>query len=263
MGKALGVLIWIITLFAVALFSGHFGWFPETISEYGDAIDAQFNRTLVVVAIAFVLSQVGLGYFVWKYRSSRTGGAIYTHGNAKVEIIMMMIVAVVFVTVAALGQRVWAQLHLQEFPVDAVQIELTAQQFAWNIRYPGVDGKFGRTIPKLINDQENPVGLDPKDPASKDDIVSVNRMAVPVNRPIQVTLRSKDVTHSFFVPALRFKQDTTPGLAIPIHFKAMKTGEYEIACAELCGLGHYKMKGYLMVMSDEAFAAWLKDRATN
>lgn len=263
MGRALAVLIWLVTLFAVALFSGRFGWFPESISEYGPAIDAQFMRTLVVVGIAFVLSQVGLGYYVWRYRDTGKGEAVYTHGNTKVEILMMLIVTVVFVTLAVLGQRVWAQMHLQEFPADAVQIEVTGQQFVWNIRYPGPDGKFGRTNPKLINDQENPVGVDPKDAASTDDVVSVNRMAIPVNRPIQVTLRAKDVTHSFFVPALRFKQDTVPGLSIPIHFKALKTGEYEIPCAELCGLGHYKMKGFLMVMSDEQYAAWLKERATN
>jgi cytochrome c oxidase subunit 2 len=261
MGKALAVLIWFVTLFAVALFSGRFGWFPEAISEHGPAIDAQFMRTLVVVGIAFVLSQVGLGYYVWRYRDTGKGDAVYTHGNTKVEIMIMLLVTVVFVTLAVLGQRVWAQLHLQEFPADATQIEVTGQQFVWNIRYPGLDGKFGRTSPKLINDQENPVGVDPKDAASKDDIVSVNRMAIPVNRPIQVILRAKDVTHSFFVPALRFKQDSVPGLAIPVHFKAVKTGEYEIACAELCGLGHHKMRGFLMVMSEEEYAAWLKDRA--
>jgi cytochrome c oxidase subunit 2 len=263
MAKALAVLIWLITLFAIVLFSGRFGWFPESISEYGPAIDAQFMRTLVVVATGFILAQVGLGYYVWRYRGTRKGEVIYTHGNTKLEVLLMVVVSVVFVTIAVLGQRVWAQLHLQAAPANALQIEVTGQQFVWNIRYPGADGKFGRTDPKLINDQENPVGVDPKDPASKDDVVSVNRMAIPVNRPIQVTLRAKDVTHSFFVPALRFKQDTVPGLAIPIHFTASKAGEYEIACAELCGLGHYKMKGYLMVMSDDQYAAWLKERATN
>ena len=187
----------------------------------------------------------------------------YTHGSNKVEIGLMLLTGVVFVTLAAMGQKVWAQLHLKEAPPDALQIEVTAQQFAWNIRYPGADGKFGRTVPKLINDQSNPVGVDPTDPASKDDVVSLNRMAIPVNRPIQLILRSKDVTHSFFVPVLRLKQDTVPGMAIPIHFKAMKTGEYEIACAELCGMEHFKMRGYLMVMSDEDFNAWLKDRASN
>lgn len=263
MSRALAIIIWLITLFAIVLFSGKYGWFPEGISEHASAIDAQFMRTLIVVGIAFVSSQVLLGLYVWKYRDRADGKVIYTHGNAKLEALAMGVTAVTFVIIAVLGQKVWAQLHLTDPPADALQVEVTGQQFVWNIRYPGPDGTFGRTDPKLINDQENPVGLDPKDPASKDDIVSVNRMAIPVNRSIQVFLRSKDVTHSFFVPALRFKQDTTPGLRVPIHFKALKTGEYEIACAELCGLGHYKMKGYLMVLPEEEFNAWLKDRASN
>jgi cytochrome c oxidase subunit II len=263
MSRALAIIIWLITLFAIVLFSGRFGWFPEGISEHASAIDAQFMRTLVVVGIGFVSSQIMLGLYVWKYRDRADGKVIYTHGNTKLEALAMGVTAVTFVIIAVLGQKVWAQLHLADPPADALQVEVTGQQFVWNIRYPGPDGTFGRTDPKLINDQENPVGLDPKDPASKDDIVSINRMAIPVNHNIQVFLRSKDVTHSFFVPALRFKQDTTPGLRVPIHFKAMKTGEYEIACAELCGLGHYKMKGYLMVLPEEEFTAWLKDRASN
>ena len=263
MAAILAGLIWLITLSAALLFSGKIGWFPEQISEHGGAIDEQFIRTLVVVVIAFLSAQITLGYFIWRYRDRGKGQVTYTHGSNRVEIGLMLLTGVVFVTLAAMGQKVWAQLHLKEAPPDALQIEVTAQQFAWNIRYPGADGKFGRTVPKLINDQSNPVGLDPTDPASKDDVVSLNRMAIPVNRPIQLILRSKDVTHSFFVPVLRLKQDTVPGMAIPIHFKAMKTGEYEIACAELCGMEHFKMRGYLMVMSDEDFNAWLKDRASN
>jgi len=263
MAAVLAVLIWIITLVSAYLFSGIPGWFPEQISEHGGAIDQQFVRTLVVVAISFISAQVTLGYFIWRFRDRGEGKAIYTHGSVKLEIGLMLLTAVVFVTLAAMGQKVWAQLHLKEAPQDAVQIEVTAQQFAWNIRYPGADGKFGKTGVKFIDDQTNPVGVDPGDPAGRDDVVSVNRMAIPVNRPIQVTLRSKDVTHSFFVPALRIKQDTVPGMLIPIHFKAMKTGEYEIACAELCGLTHFKMKGYLMVMTDQEFEAWLKERSNS
>jgi cytochrome c oxidase subunit 2 len=263
MAAFLAAVIWLITVASIYLFSGIPGWFPEQISEHGGAIDAQFIRTLVVVAISFISAQVVLGYFIWRFRDRGTGRATYTHGSVKMEVGLMLLTAVVFVTLAAMGQKVWAQLHLKEAPPDAVQIEVTAQQFAWNIRYPGADGKFGRTAVKFVDDQTNPVGVDPQDPAGKDDVVSVNRMAVPVNRPIQVTLRSKDVTHSFFVPVLRLKQDAVPGMQIPIHFKAMKTGEYEIACAELCGLTHFKMKGYLMVMSDQEFAAWIKERANN
>jgi cytochrome c oxidase subunit 2 len=261
MALTLAILIWVIVLASILLFSGEMGWFPPQISEHGDAMDAQFSNTLIVVAIGFILSQVALGYYVWRYRDRSGRRAIYTHGNAKFEVVIALVTAVTFVTLAIVGQRVWAELHLRDMPEDAVKVEVTAQQFAWNFRYPGPDGKFGKTAPRLINDQLNPVGVDPRDPASKDDVVTLNRMAIPVNRDIQLTLRSKDVTHSFFVPAMRFKQDTTPGLAIPGHFKAMKTGEYEIACAELCGLQHYKMRGFLMVMSDQEFEAWLKERA--
>ena len=261
MALALAILIWAIVLASVVLFTGEFGWFPPQISEHGEAMDAQFNLTLIVVAIGFILAQVALGYYVWRYRDRSGARAVYTHGNAKVEVATVLITAVTFVTLAIIGQRVWIDLHLEDMPEDAVQVEVTAQQFAWNFRYPGPDGTFGKTATRLINDQLNPVGVDPRDPASSDDVVTLNRMAVPVNRDIRLTLRSKDVTHSFFVPALRFKQDTTPGLAVPGHFKALKTGEYEIACAELCGLQHYKMKGFLMVMSDQEFEAWLKERA--
>lgn len=262
MGRALAVVIWIITLAAALLLSGKMGWFPEQISEHGTAMDDQFKLTLIVVAISFISAQVMLGYYVLRYRDRGHGEAVYTHGSNKLEIALMLLTAVVFVSLAAMGQKVWAQLHLREAPPDAMEIEVTAQQFAWNIRYPGPDHKFGITNPKLINDQDNPIGTDPKDPASKDDIVVLNRLAIPVNRPVKLLLRSKDVTHSFFVPVLRIKQDTVPGLQIPIHFKAMKTGEYEIACAELCGLQHHRMKGFLMVMSDQEFDAWLKERAS-
>jgi len=263
MAAALAVVIWIVTAASVYLFSGIPGWFPEQISEHGGAIDQQFVRTLVVVAISFISAQITLGYFIWRFRDRGQPKATYTHGSAKLEVGLMLLTATVFVTLAAMGQKVWAQLHLKEAPPDAVQVEVTAQQFAWNIRYPGADGKFGRTAVKFVDDQTNPVGIDPQDPAGKDDVVSVNRMAIPVNRPVHLLIRSKDVTHSFFVPNLRLKQDAVPGMQIPLHFKAIKTGEYEIACAELCGLTHFKMKGYLMVMSDQEFGAWLKERASN
>ncbi|MEW5975271.1 MAG: cytochrome c oxidase subunit II [Acidobacteriota bacterium] len=262
MARALAIVLWLITLVSVVLMSGRHGWFPEQISEYGDAIDRQFVVTLIVVGIAFVLAQVTLGYFVLRYRDRGSGQAVYTHGHTGLEVAAMVVTAVVFVILAFMGQRVWAQLHLSEAPPDAFQVEVTGQQFVWNIRYPGADGKFGPTKPELINDQENPVGIDRSDPTAKDDVVSVNRMAIPVNRPVLVWLRAKDVTHSFYVPALRLKQDTVPGMRLSIHFQARKAGQFEIACAELCGLGHYRMKGFLEVMSDSELDAWLKERAS-
>ena len=154
------------------------------------------------------------------------------------------------------------KLFLSDGPPNPYTIELTAQQFAWNVRYPGPDGQFGRTDATLIDDSlANYLGLDPKDPAGKDDITTQNIMAVPLNRPVRVILRSKDVTHSFFVPQLRLKQDAVPGMAIRVHFTAVKPGEYEIACAELCGMQHYKMRGRLLVMPEPEFQKWLKARA--
>ncbi|MBV9609931.1 MAG: cytochrome C oxidase subunit II, partial [Acidobacteria bacterium] len=124
-------------------------------------------------------------------------------------------------------------------------------------RYPGPDGKFGRTKPDLEDASVgNAVGLDPDDPASKDDLVT-GTMYLPVNREADLTLRAEDVIHSFFVPAMRFKQDAVPGLMIHMHFTPTKIGDYEIACAELCGLGHYKMHGILKVVSQDDFDKWI------
>jgi cytochrome c oxidase subunit 2 len=135
-------------------------------------------------------------------------------------------------------------------------------QFQWYFRYPGPDGKFGTTKPELIDPSsggEGAVGLDPGDSASKDDVVT-GTMYSPVGREVDVILRAQDVIHSFFIPSMRFKQDAVPGLAIHMHFTPISTGDYEIACAELCGLGHYKMHGMLKVVSQQEFDAWLAAR---
>jgi cytochrome c oxidase subunit 2 len=179
------------------------------------------------------------------------------------ELTWTLVTAVVFVGLGIQGNKVWADYYLSPVPADATTVEVTAQQFAWNIRYAGVDGKFGRTDVKLINDGAAEfLGIDPKDPAGRDDVMTQNIMAIPVNRPVRVTLRTKDVTHSFFVPQLRVKQDAVPGIAIQVHFTAVKTGEYEIACAELCGMTHYKMRGRLLVMQEAEYQKWLKERAS-
>ena len=132
-------------------------------------------------------------------------------------------------------------------------IEVDAHQFAWNFRYAGKDGKLGRTDLRLISDAGgNPLGLDPSDPASKDDIV-VSTLRVPVGRDIVLTLKSRDVVHDFFVRELRVKQDVVPGMQIPFRFRAEKTGAFEIACAELCGLGHSQMRALKLVLASVLF----------
>ncbi len=255
MGRVLGLAIWLIALGSVGMFVSKHWWFPESISEHGGAVDRQFTITIIVVGIAFAAAQVGLGWVVWKYRdSSAATRATYSHGNNRLEVIWTVVTAIVFISLAVMGQRVWAALHLHAAPPGSYTVEVVAQQFSWNFHYHGKDNVFGRTDPKLIDDSAlNYVGLDDTDPNAKDDSV-VSTLVVPVNRPIELILKSKDVTHSFFVPQLRFKQDLVPGMAIPVHFTINKTGKYELACAELCGMNHYKMKSYMLVLPENEFS---------
>jgi cytochrome c oxidase subunit 2 len=254
MGRVLGVLVWIITLASVLLFTHGRWWFPPSISEHGPAYDRQFMLTIIVVGVSFVAAQIALGWAVWRYRAtSNADRAVYSHGNNRLEMIWTVITAIIFISLAVKGQSVWADLHFRPAPAGAAQVRVTAQQFQWNFHYPGADGKFGRTDPTLINDSSlNFIGLDDADAASKDDSV-VGSLIVQVNRPVNVMLRSRDVTHSLWVPQLRFKQDAVPGLDIPVHFTPNKVGRYEIACAELCGQLHYKMKSYLIVLPEQEF----------
>ena len=255
------IIIWLITLVSVVLTVGKYWWLPELASEHGVALDRQFMLTLVVTGIIFVLAQVALGYLVMRYKDRPGRTADYSHGNDKLEVVWTLATAVVFFALVIPGQSIWASLHLNPPTEDVVRIEVTGQQFSWNIRYPGADGKFGQLKPELTDDSGgNALGLDPDDPASSDDLV-VPVMAVPVNRNIELMLRSKDVTHPFFVRELRIKQDAVPGMTIPLRFKPSKIGHYEVACAELCGLGHHKMRSTIQILSDEDYASWLKDQA--
>lgn len=252
------VLVGVVT---VAIFQLRIWWLPELISEHGALIDNQLVLTLAIAGAVFLLAQVGLGLFIWRNRGRKGQRAIYWHENGKLEATWTIATAVIFVGLAIRGNMVWADYQNTTMGADDVVVEVTAQQFAWNIRYPGEDGEFGRTDPELIDDALGMfLGIDPDDPLGDDDVLTQNVMAVPVNRPVRVLLRTKDVTHSFFVPQLRVKQDTLPGLLLSVHFTANKIGEYEIACAELCGMQHYMMRGRLLVMEQAEYEDWLAAR---
>jgi cytochrome c oxidase subunit 2 len=254
MGRALGVVIWLLALATVFLFvSGHW-WFPEAITEHGPLVDRQFMITLIVVGVAFAAAQIGLGWMVWKYReTAKADRALYSHGNNRLEMIWTVVTAVIFIGLAVMGQQVWVSLHLNAAPAGSFRVSVVAQQFAWTFHYAGNDNAFGRTDPTLINDDDqNFVGLDRADPNAKDD-VQIATLIVPVGRPVELLLRSKDVTHNIWVPQLRFKQDLVPGVTIPVHFTVVKSGKYELACAELCGMNHYKMKSYMLALPENEF----------
>lgn len=255
----LAATIWLITIVTTVAFAGRFWWFPESISVNGAAIDRQFVITLAVTGVVFIMAQMALGYLVLKYRKRPHSQVKYTHGNNRMEVIWTTATAVLFYFMVLPGEWTWANIHIVQPQDTPLVIEVMGQQFVWNIRYPGPDGQFGRTRPDLMSDSRgNSMGLDFDDPAAQDDLV-LPTMAIPVNRTIEIHLKSKDVIHSFFVRELRVKQDAVPGLTIPVRFKAVKTGRFEIACAELCGLGHFRMRSFLEVLSEPDYQNWLRE----
>lgn len=252
----------VLTFSTLYILAARVWWFPEAITALGVDIDKQFDRTLIIAGIVFFLAQLGLGFVILRYRD-RGGSAHYSHGNTTLEILWTTATALMFIGLGIAAERSWASFHFQGASPGALPVEVTGQQFAWNFRYPGPDGRFGRTEPRLANDAAgNPVGLDLADPAAQDDLVTPV-MAIPINREVEVWLRTKDVTHSFFVRELRFKQDTVPGMVIRLHFSATKVGNYEVVCAELCGLGHHRMRTFLRVLPEAEFENWLREQAAS
>ncbi len=233
---------------------GHW-WLPPLASVFGGEIDRLFYTTLIITGVVFVLVHVLLALFVWRYAASGDRKALYWYDNRKLELSYTIIPAIVLAIMVSMGGVVWATIHKTP-PADALLVDERGEQFSWLSRYPGADGVFGRVDPKLIDHRANPMGLDPVDQASADDIVS-SELHLVVNRPVRIRLRSTGVLHSFFVPAFRVKQDAVPGMTIEIWFTPTKEGPYEIACAELCGIGHYAMKGKVVVESQQAFDTWL------
>ncbi len=261
-GLVLAAAIWLLPVVAVAL--GVKRWLPPLASEHGAGIDRMIQYLLVTVGGLFVVGHLTLGYFIWRFsRETHVSFRLATpkaeHRWSLIPILLMTLIAEGGVFV--LGLPVWAKFYVAAAPPEAVPVEVTAEQFAWNIRYPGQDKTFGRTAPRLIS-LDNPLGLDKNDPAARDDIVVLNELYLPVNRPARLRLRSKDTLHSFFLPHQRVKQDVVPGMTIEIWFVPTAVGTYEIACAELCGFGHFQMRGLLRVMLPEEFEEWLKEEPT-
>jgi len=263
MGLALLVVIWLITFVSTYFFVAKTWWLPPSAAEAGNFIDGQFALTFVLMGIVFVAAQLGLGYIAYKFRDRPSAPPVaYSHGNTRLEIVWTVLTTILFVGLNLMGSTVWASQRFAPAADNAVKVEITGMQFAWYFRYPGPDGNFAPTSVKLMDPSagsEAAIGLDTSNPDAKDDVVT-GTMYLPVNREIDMSLRSVDVIHNFFVPSLRFKQDAVPGLNIHMHIKPTVIGEYEVACAELCGLGHYKMHGVVHVVSQEDFDKWLAAR---
>lgn len=261
MGKLFGVLVAIIALVSAGLLAVHVWWMPPTISTIGPRIDHQINDTMLFVAFLFLSSQLLLGFFVWRAGESLGQRKIkYFPGGPKPLIILaILVVGVEIISLSFVGSKIWAAQYLSPPEQNSLQVDVAAEQFAFYFRYPGPDGKFGTFHPERVRDGNgNYFGLDPEnDVAARDDII-VGTLVIPVNRPILLTMHTKDMIHSLYVPELRIQQDIVPGLTIPLHFTTTQTGQYEIVCTQLCGLGHYSMRAFLKVVTAAEFDEWLK-----
>jgi cytochrome c oxidase subunit 2 len=260
MAKFFAVTIIIIAVLSAIPILRHTWSAPEDISTHGYMIDDQTSETMAEAGIAFLAAQFILAIFIWMFSNRAPDAKLKNFpGGAKVLVIAaLLLVGAEVLALGVFGVKAWADVYLTPPSADAMPIQVQAQQFAFYFRYPGPDGKFGRLDPTQINDTtENFFGIDANDPDGKDDIVTAE-MAIPVNKEIHLLMHAKDLGHSFFVRELRVQQDFVPGLDVSLHFTATKVGKYEIVCTQLCGLGHYNMKAYLYVYSQEDFDNWLK-----
>jgi cytochrome c oxidase subunit 2 len=245
---------------------GSYGyWLPPDVSDHGHGIDRLIQVLHWFMAALFV----GWGIFfvrcLMRYRQRPGHAAHYDlikAKPAKYSEFGVMIFEVILLV--GFSMPVWASMK-NDLPTAAdkpVRIRVLAEQFAWNFHYPGPDGVFGKTAPKFIDTAQNVAGLDPSDPAGKDDLVQ-GEFHIPVHEPIICDISSKDVIHSFFLPVMRIKQDAIPGMRIPVWFKtkAGSEGTYEVACAQLCGNNHYNMKALMVIESRTAFEAWVKKKS--
>jgi cytochrome c oxidase subunit II len=264
MGKIFAVVLTLITLVSVAFFVMHTWWLPVDISTTGPAVDHQLEETLIGTGVLFLAGQLLLGYFAWTARDPNSKDKVksFPGGSKPLVTAAILVVGVEVFTLTFVGSKAWGAIYLAPPDPQAIHIDVQAEQFAFYFRYAGPDGQFGGVHPDKIDDGSgNYFGLDPaNDVAARDDIVA-GSLVVPINKAIALTLHSKDVGHSFYVRELRVQQDFVPGLDIPLHFTATKTGKYEIVCTQLCGLGHYNMKAYLEVMEEPDYEQWLKTQA--
>ena len=240
---ALILLAWIVCAVPLAAAPVHPFWLPEQASLEGARIDRLFNLIFWITAVIFVAVEFTLLFFLVRYRRQEGKAATYTAGNHRLEIVWTVIPALILVILAVMSRSVWSSIKgtmYEDSAADArsFQVMVMPEQFRWNITYPGADGHLG----------------------TADDVAVLNQLHLPLGRDILVRLRSKDVIHSFFLPEMRIKQDALPNNWIRVRFHPVKTGKWEIVCAELCGLGHYQMHGTVIVEPETEVRSWLAEQ---
>lgn len=261
-GLTAGLVILAVSLagLVLSLYATQRWWLPPLAVEEFASTDRLLTLVFILITLVFLGVHLVLGILLMRNAARGKERAAYFHESTKLELTWTIAPAVILVLLTVAGGVLWwgYKVSPAEAAAEPVTVQVTAQQFGWQVHYPGPDGEFGRTSPEFV-DAKNPLGLDPDDPKGADDVYAMNRLALPVDRPVHVVLRSKDVIHSFFIPDFRVKQDAVPGRVTDAYFTPTKAGEYELACAELCGAGHYLMRAEVLVMSEEDFQNWLAD----
>ena len=246
-------------------------YLPPLASAHGGALDRMTLWVHVLMLVLFVGWSIYFVIVLMRFSAAKNPKAnpegVQNHSSTYIEVGVIIAEAVLLL---GFSIPLWAE-RVNHFPAEneAVVVHVIGQQFAWNIHYPGPDGKFGKTAPKLVDAQSNPIGLDRSDPAAADDVVTVNQLHLPVGKPAIIHLSSLDVIHSCALQEMRVKQDAIPGMSTPVWFIPTVTSDdmkkqlgdekwsYEISCAQLCGLGHYRMRGYVTIDTPEQFQAWM------
>lgn len=235
---------------------------PESASLEGPHIDQLIAMVHWLMIIMFVGWGMFFIYTLIRFNRKNNPKADYvgvkSHASSYLEMGVALTEAFLLV---AFSYPIWAQ-RVKELPPEdkSTVVRVIAEQFAWNISYPGLDGKFGKRDAKFVSN-ENPIGMDRDDAEGKDDIFVLNDLTLPVNKPVIVHLSTKDVIHSFALQEMRVKQDAIPGMDIPIAFTPIKEGHWEISCAQLCGIGHYRMMGKLNIVSESEYKNWIEEKA--
>jgi len=264
----------IFGLIPLALSTDRVWWMPSNGALHGLAIDHLMWWNLAILSALFVLAHILLITALFRSRplklhhsdgqqeeESRDRGRKVADKLWKSELILLFALTLLYTWMAISAQRLWATIRYQGAAPQALQVEVTGEQFQWYFRYPGTDAAFGLTRPELINAPAgNPLGIDRTDPHSTDDIIS-SILVLPAGREVDLNLRSIDVIHGFFIPGMRLKQNAVPGMPMHVHFTPSIPGDYAILCSQVCGLGHARMQTHLRVVSNDEYLTWLASHA--
>jgi cytochrome c oxidase subunit 2 len=211
----------------------------ESASTVGPQIDRLYYVILVITGIVFFATELTLLWFIFKYRHREGRKAEYIQGSTKAEIVWTTVPAIIVIAIALASGGLWDKIKDPDsVPANAMTVILTAKQFEWNLTYPGPDDELN----------------------TEDDFTVRNRLDIPLDRPTKLEMYSEDVIHSFYIPDFRLKQDVVPGMELMMWFQPTRTGEFPIGCAELCGIGHTRMRGTLTVHTPSEYQTWMNEQ---